>query len=363
VADVVPVLVAFHSVHWIRVAVESYLHHFPGERILVVDNNPPRGERGWFPHCEEERDWLAAHPGVLVVDGPKGPQDRLADGRPEHGAGLDAALAWCRRNGARVLLHFEPDCLVSGRGWRDNLLDALDRGAWMAGGCRQSHGATHPTPTAWRVDEVRASFRIRPWAEDQPRPAFAELVDVTRLRTDPSREAWWIRVTGYWDTGHKAWFEAAVRGRAALVPTPGFRHYWGGSLALRFSAKTLAERFPEVGPYLELARSRQAVLPVERCPFREDVRDAEGSEVATCRLVQRLSGVTDAGWCAVSRDVCRACCSSFRPSAARPNPAVASVLYDLAERVAARGGVPGCTAAEAVALLERAEGDLGLDLP
>jgi hypothetical protein len=361
--DFAPVLVSFHSVHWIRVAVESYLRQFPGEWILVVDNNPYRGEPHWVPDCEEERDWLAGHPGVRLLEGLSGPENRLPDGRREHGAGIDVALTWCRQHGARVLLHFEPDCLISGRGWRDNLLQALAQGAWMAGGFQQSFGTIHLTPSAWQVAEVRASFRFQPWGEDRHTQAFGKLVDLVQLETDPSAAAVWIRRVQGWDTGHKAWFEAAAVGRTALVPVPGFRHYWSGSFARRFSESTLAARFPEVRPFLEQARSRRATRPVERCAFRENVRAIGKSEVATCRLVQHLSGITDAAWCEVSREVCQACCSSFQPLVQRPNPTIASLLYELAEKVAAQGGVPGCTPTEAADLLRQAEEDLALELP
>ena len=63
------VLVAYRSPLWLKVAVGSFLAHFPDQRILVVDNNPRPGEHGWQPQCEEERKWLAAHPGVRLLDG------------------------------------------------------------------------------------------------------------------------------------------------------------------------------------------------------------------------------------------------------------------------------------------------------
>src|SRR5262245_65863364 len=108
--EVVPVLVAYHSADWIRVAVESYLEHFPNDRLLVVDNNPRRGEAGWMPACARERAWLAAHPGVVLVDNPAPPDGVLRN--RTHGAGMDVALAWCQSAGSRVMVHFEPDCLV-----------------------------------------------------------------------------------------------------------------------------------------------------------------------------------------------------------------------------------------------------------
>jgi hypothetical protein len=360
--EVVPILVAHHSIYWIRVAVESYLEQFPEDRLLVVDNNPRRGEASWYPYCEEERDWLASRPGILLVDSTRTPGHFLPDGRLEHGSGMDVALDWCREHGARIMVHLEPDCLITGRQWRDNLLRPLAQGAWMAGGFRQSHGPIHPTPSAWLVAEVRASFRPAPWTEeDEHDPRFQALLNLEALENDPEER--WVREARYWDTGHLAWFQAAYHDRAALVETPGFRHYWFGSSARRFSEGTLADTYPELRPFLERARLRRTPLPVEECPFREAVREEAGTEVACCRLLQQLSGVADPSRCAVRRDACAACCASSRPSAERLNPVVASMLYGLAEKVAAEGGVPGCTAVAADELRRRAEADVDVALP
>src|SRR5262249_24567699 len=155
--------------------------------------------------------WLAAHPRVDVVENrpvPGGPA-----GWQSHGAGVDAALDWCRRQGARVMLHLEPDCLVSGTGWRENLLAALDGGASRAAGFRAPHGPLHPTPSAWRVAEVRANFRAWQWrVPDQGHPLFAGLVDLEVRRATLFPPQFWPMWAEYWDTGEKAWFEAAVCG-------------------------------------------------------------------------------------------------------------------------------------------------------
>src|SRR5579864_4997424 len=102
---VVPTMVAYYTADWIRVALTSYLHHFPDDRVLVVDNNPRRGEVGWIPDCERERHWLLAQPQVDYLMNMLVPCARNGD-RP-HGLGVDAALDWCRQHGADVLLHFE----------------------------------------------------------------------------------------------------------------------------------------------------------------------------------------------------------------------------------------------------------------
>src|SRR5262249_35261327 len=150
-----------------------YLHHFPEDRVLVVDNNPRRGEVGWVPGCERERHWLRAHPRVDHLANPSGPDGRL--GTRTHGLGVDAGVAWCRERGVDVMVHFEPDCLVEGRTWRENLVDAIGRGAWMAGSFRKAYGPIHPTPTAWRVDELRTSFRVQDRAPDSANPRYAAL--------------------------------------------------------------------------------------------------------------------------------------------------------------------------------------------
>jgi hypothetical protein len=352
--------VAFHSLYWIRVAVESYLEQFPGERLLVVDNNPRRGEPGWYPYCEEERAWLTDHLGVLLIDNPR--QHTLPDGRLEHGGAMDVALAWAREHRAGVLVHLEPDCLITGRQWRDNLLGALAQGAWMAGGHRQSHGPIHPTPSAWRVAELRTSFRIGSWAEEKRHPRFAELVPLARLQADGTPEGRWIRTVRSWDTGHRAWFAAAVHDRAALVEIPGFRHYWYGSVWRRFSAATLAAEFPELRPFLERGQARARVRSLEECPFR-DAPEAAEADVACCRLLLQLMGTSDASWGAVRRDACAACSASIRPSSDQFNPVVASLLYGRTEEVVRLGGVAGCTAVAAADLRSQAEYELGMALP
>lgn len=214
------VLVAYRSPLWLKVAVGSFLARFPDQQILVVDNNPRPGERGWHPACEEERQWLAAHPGVRLL--PNDGDDRT------HGAGMDLALAWCREHGVEAMLHIETDCYVSGVDWYRHLTEAIDRGAWMAACHRKAWGPLHPCPSIWKVDEVRAGFRRHDGAEDVRHPRFAELFDIEAYRRELGLD---VRTDEWsWDTGLKAWFDAALVDRAVQVPKSGFAHYWRGSI-------------------------------------------------------------------------------------------------------------------------------------
>lgn len=78
--EVAPVLVAYHTWRWIKVAVGSYQRHFPGDPLLIVDNNPAPGQPGWQAACEAERAWLRSRPNVTLLT------NEGADKR--HGAGF-----------------------------------------------------------------------------------------------------------------------------------------------------------------------------------------------------------------------------------------------------------------------------------
>ena len=224
---VVAAMVSHYTVQWIRVGLGSFRDHFPREMVVVVDNNPERGEPGWNPLVDAERAWLRARPDILLI------KNHSPDKR--HGTGMDVALDWCRSNDAGLFLHIEPDCLISGTRWFEGLRDAIDAGAWMAGGHRKLYGPIHPTPSLWRVGEVADSFEIQPRGPDADHPRFRELVGIDWLveavRCDGGPSEWW---RDHWDTAQKAWFRAALHGRAAFVAElPDFRHFWGATNAHR----------------------------------------------------------------------------------------------------------------------------------
>jgi hypothetical protein len=239
---VLPVVVSYQTRRWIKVALRSYRRHFPEGMILVVDNNPKPGERGWSADVQEERAWLKSLPDILLIENPAT--------RKSHGSGLDLAADWARQNGFEFLLHFEPDCLISGRRWYEALRDAVDRGAWMAGSCRRPYGPIHPTPSLWRVDRIESSFEDRVRGVDEAHPRFRELFDldwlVNAIREQRGAVSWWQT---HWDTAQGPWFRAAMHDRTALVsPTNDFHHFWLGSTGHRNHAALVNN--PRVTEYL-----------------------------------------------------------------------------------------------------------------
>ena len=310
---VFPIIVAFHTADWLPIAVESYLSQFPADRILVVDNNPQPGETGWSADCRRERRWLHSHPKLDVIH-----RHANCAGVPAprtHGDGMDLALAWCRSRGADVMLHFEPDCLVTGRAWRENLVTAIEQGAWMAGSYRKPWGPIHPTPSAWLVREVRTSFAIQSRPRPETLPGLSELVNLELLRAVAEAEDCWEDwAKDNWDAADKAWFQAAIHDRAALVEAPGFRHFWLGSSVNSLSVDQLIVKFPELASWFARPSTKAGPRRVEDCSFRRDVRRDRDTEVACCKLLQQLSGVMNPRLCDVRRDACQACCESADPS-------------------------------------------------
>jgi hypothetical protein len=143
---------------------------------------------------------------------------------------MDLALEWCRAHGVDAMLHIDSDCRISGTGWYHNLVGAIARGASMASCARKPWGPLHPSVSIWDVHEVRASFERADGLADAQHPRFPELIDVARFSREPDVPGGDpLRTPWKWDTGIKAWFEAAIRDRAVLVPGPGIAHYWYGS--------------------------------------------------------------------------------------------------------------------------------------
>lgn len=218
-----PVFIAWNTRRWMPVGLGSFRRHFPSWQVLVIDNNPVKGESRWNEEHEAERRWLHSQPGVTVVSNP-GPSRT-------HGAAIDVAVEWCRNQQVEFLLHLEPDCLISGTQWYEKLCRGIDAGAWMAGSHRKEYGPIHVTPSLWRVASICTSFDYANRLPDEKHARFSELFNrdwllnaVTTAKQDT--EFW--RTT--WDTGQHVWFDCAVQDKAFLAAaTDDFEHLWFGS--------------------------------------------------------------------------------------------------------------------------------------
>ena len=250
---VMPVFVSWNTRRWMPVGLGSFRKHFPSWQVLVVDNNPERGEENWNTDHEAEREWLQSQSGVIVIKH-SGPVRT-------HGAAVDTAVKWCRLNKVSYMLHLEPDCLISGTKWYESLCRGIDSGAWMVGSHRKEYGPIHPTPSLWKVDEIRTSFDYASRIPDEQHPRFSELFGREWLldaiaKAGEDLEFW----TTTWDSGQQAWFRFAVEGKACFAVSAGdFRHFWAGSD--RVISERHFQKNSELSKYTEAPISPRRTAP------------------------------------------------------------------------------------------------------
>jgi hypothetical protein len=222
-----PVIISYRSYPWIKVGLGSFRRFFPSSPILIIDNNLDPGMQGYDPLMETERKWIRD----WCSQDRHNHFEKTVSPEKNHGLAMDWATQWCRDHGVRWMMHFEPDCLIDGIDWANQLLWATAKNVWMAGSHRKSYGPIHPTPSIWDVRQIKSSFKEQLRGSDMSHPRFNELVDMKDLMAQAEKTAWFQHYWGnWWDTAQKPWFECAVYDKALLVEaTPDFKHFWSGS--------------------------------------------------------------------------------------------------------------------------------------
>ena len=84
----------------------------------------------------------------------------------------------------------------------------------------------------------------------------------------------------------------------------------------------------------------------EECRYRTVVEHA-GKQIAHCDLVRTIMGLGPEAATPVTDAACRACCQQSLPSGQRLTAVVASLVYEAAGDVIARGGRPECDVGQA----------------
>jgi len=100
----------------------------------------------------------------------------------------------------------------------------------------------------------------------------------------------------------------------------------------------------------------------DQCRSRTPLGRDGDPDQARCAVVARITGVSDASVCGVSRDICEACCRCLQPGE-ELNPVVASLVYNATGTILRAGGVGGCDRQSAIRLRERIVTHLGVVAP
>lgn len=193
---------------WAKQAVTSFRKHLSDVTLVVVDHN----------HISDEQDFLESN-GAIVLQG---------SGSQYHGDGLDLAADWCRANLYHIMVHIEPDCIITGNQWLYDLVNPIENGYWMAGAFQLPWGTIHICMTSWLIQKIPGSFSYSPIIMDRE---FRRLVNADFLNELNSldcnqQERWMMWDKNVWDTGLKNWFDCACYNKSKLVNVNDINHLW-----------------------------------------------------------------------------------------------------------------------------------------
>ena len=196
---------------WTKICVGSFRQYFPNEVLLVVDHN----------HNSEEREFLLNN-NVVVVEN---------NAEQTHGKGLDVASKYARNNDFDAIIFIEPDCIISGIEWYNNLVNPLENGRSMCATFQWQYGPLHPCGSSWLISDIPASFQTATkTAEEIFHPKYKRLMKLPELSADMLRSNYDNHLFHFfmyhWDVGIKNWFWLEVHNRAQLVNSNGFYHFW-----------------------------------------------------------------------------------------------------------------------------------------
>lgn len=229
------VLVSYFSYGWTKNCVKLLNSCVEEIDILIVDNNPcikdstsraksfidsrnshyKPVENNSIKKCEFERNWLSNVKNVTTIQTEK---------RSTHGTALNLAMKHAWNQCYSHMVHVEPDCIFTGNKWFLALKKAIDNN-WMAGSCVFPTGHIHPTPTIWDVRNThRLNFEPCIFHKDLLEPDYELLYKKVKNYND-HQDANMV----WFDTGVKAWYECAKKGKAQKSQSFDFQHLWAKS--------------------------------------------------------------------------------------------------------------------------------------
>jgi hypothetical protein len=208
------VLIGYQSngLDWLKISLGSFRIHFPSDDILVVRHSQD----------PQELDIMNRHRAIII--------DRSSKVM-YHGPTLDIVKTIVQHDYDTMTM-FEPDCLIQGRRWYENMQSAILDGAWMAGPSRKFGGVICICPCMWLISQIPYSFGNDFRHEASNEEEFMRTFDLQDCLTGELRDKPnWSDIYYYlyhWDTGQKNWYHAAKRNKATLTQNPDFIHFWQG---------------------------------------------------------------------------------------------------------------------------------------
>ena len=200
--------------NWTKLWAGQLRRFLPDETIVMVDHN----------NIEKEHQLCAKYDIKVIKNNNK---------TKTHGAGVDAAAAWCRANGITTMIHIEPDVAIYGRNWFDKMILAIEKGYWVSGMFQRAYcpKILHGSVSAWNLDRCKHSFMLQPKMHDLYDKSYIDLIDERTIY-----EIWGkhslthIKFFLYnWDMGDKNWFEAYKSNKYFKIESNDCVHMWRSS--------------------------------------------------------------------------------------------------------------------------------------
>lgn len=206
------VLITYYSdgYDWIRLSLGSFRVHFPHDDILVVN------------HSKDKRELEYIHnQNVYFLDN--------SDVNLYHGESIDIAKSWCEDHGYDIMTLFEPDCLILGRYWYDQIYGSICNGNWIAGPSPFHANVIHICPTGWLLSKIKHSFKIQ-FKSEAADDDFSKYFDIRKMAREclGTEDKWLKFFVFFWDAGQKNWYDAHKNSKAKRTSSYDFVHFWGG---------------------------------------------------------------------------------------------------------------------------------------
>lgn len=227
---------SYFSYGWTQNLVRSLNSYIPDCKILVIDNNPSvcdteeraksfidsrnsiyKNVENSHKSCCIERNFLNMFENIVVLQTPL---------RYSHGQSLDMAIAYTYENKYKYFVHIEPDCLIKGSQWLNNLLRCVEDGSWMAGVNILPSWHIHLTPSIWNIQKIHnISFQSIAITTEKEDKIFSKIYNINFYNSNKVYD--FNKV--FFDTGVKAWYECAKNQKTQLCFAPDFEHLWAKS--------------------------------------------------------------------------------------------------------------------------------------
>ena len=146
-----------------------------------------------------------------------------------HGYGLDLAVKYASGIYDNIIF-IEPDCIVKGRKWFDNIEVALLDYS-MAATFGHIHGSLHPCGSGWRITDIPGSFKLCDKTSDEIfHEKHQSLIKMDILMQDITSKKYSNALCHFfvysWDVGIRNWYLLALKDKTIKVDGDDLLHLW-----------------------------------------------------------------------------------------------------------------------------------------